>query len=100
MQREPPGRVIYDGLLVHWFHRRKQEISLISILGKRMRKAITRRTVDYNATLVAHLEVRIFIASSSSDLLQHRVTQKFERDVPVVQPWASYIRAVRVSFQI
>lgn len=29
--------------------------------------------------------------------MQHRIIQKHERDVPVVQPWPSYIRSVSAN---
>lgn len=45
--------------------------------GKRVRKAIQRRTIDYNSTILRHLEMRLI--------------NKSQRDSLAIQPESSFI---------
>lgn len=47
--------------------------------GKRVRKAIQRRTVDYNSLLMRHLELRMFITEN--------------RDFIAAQPESKFVKA-------
>ncbi|XP_023240322.1 pre-mRNA 3' end processing protein WDR33-like [Centruroides sculpturatus] len=44
----------------HQYRQHSQQIQAIEFDGKRLRKAVARKTVDYNSAVVKYIEVRIF----------------------------------------
>lgn len=66
--------------------------------GKRLRKSVMRKTVDYNASVIKALEVRnafcsklILLIQMSASYFQNRVWQRDPRDRRALQPENSYI---------
>jgi hypothetical protein len=54
--------------------------------GKRMRKSVVRKTVDFNSSVVTHIKGRAF--------------QRDQRDVPMQQPTADYERGFELSARL
>lgn len=82
----PAGHKMYEGDQVAGYHQPGAPVGRMVFDGKRMRKPIQRKTVDYNSTVIKYLEYRKY--------------QRRFRDITQLQPHSDYIKDVSIHDQV